>query len=325
MNLRTMKERMNTRDAYGKALVELGRNNKDIVVLDADLSSSTRTAWFGKEFPERFFNFGIAEANMMSAAAGFASCGKIPFASTFAVFATGRAYNQFRTSVAFANLNVKVVASHGGIVVGADGPTHHCIEDVAIMRVLPNTTVVVPADAFETGAAVKACVEHVGPLYMRLTRPLIPVVYEEGYGWRGEPLKFRIGGSVTLRDGGDVAIMAMGPMVSEALDAAEELDKEGVDAMVIDLHTVKPLDEKTVTRAARETGAVVTAEDHSVLGGLGSAVAELLVERVPVPMVKVGVMDFFCESGEPEDLLRKYGLNASNIAAAAKKVMARKR
>jgi len=321
---RTMKEMMNTRDAYGKALVELGRNNKNIVALDADLSTSTRTAWFGDEFPERFFNFGIAEANMISAAAGFASCGKIPFVSTFAVFATGRAYNQLRTSVAFANLNVKVVASHGGIIVGADGPTHHCIEDVAIMRVLPNFTVVVPADAYETEAAVKACVKHVGPLYMRLTRPSIPVVYEKDYCWKGEPLKFRIGGSVTLREGGDVAIMAIGPMVSEALDAAEELTRESVDARVIDLHTVKPLDEETVIRAARETGAVVTVEDHSVLGGLGSAVAELLVERALVPMVKVGVMDSFCESGEPEDLLVKYGLTAPNIVAAAKKAVARK-
>lgn len=320
-----MEEKMATRDAYGKTLVELGRTNKDIVVLDADLSSSTRTSWFGKEFPERFFNFGIAEANMICVAAGFASCGKIPFASTFAVFATGRVYNQFRTSIAYANLNVKVVASHGGISVGEDGPTHQCVEDIALMRALPNTTVVVPADAVETEAAVKACIKHVGPLYMRLGRPKLPIVYEKGYKWLGEPLDFKIGGSVTLKEGRDVTIVATGLMVSEALTAAEMLAEEGINAGVIDLHSIKPIDEKTIVKVAKETGAIVTAEEHSVLAGVGSAVAEVLVETVPVPMVKVGIQDSFTESGSMKDLLVKYGLTASNIVKATKKVLKRKK
>ena len=320
-----MKEKMLTRDAYGKTLIELGRTHENIVVLDADLSLSTRTAWFGREFPDRFFNFGIAEANMISAAAGLASCGKIVFASSFAVFASGRAYNQFRTSVAFPKLNVKVVASHAGISVGEDGPTHQCIEDIAIMRALPHVTVMVPADAVETEVAVKASVEHVGPLYMRLGRPAWPLVYERGYKWRGNPLMFKIGQNVTLRDGGDLAIMATGFMVSEALTAANRLAKEGIDAGVIDVHTIKPLDERAITKTAKETGAVVTAEEHSVIGGLGSAIAEVLVESAPVPMVKVGVKDSFCESGSPEELLVKYGLTASDIISAAKKVVARKK
>jgi len=315
---------MATRDAYGKTLVALGRINKDIVALDADLSTSTRTAWFGKEFPERFFNFGIAEANMISAAAGFAACGKIPFASTFAVFATGRVYNQFRTSVAYPNLNVKVVATHSGISIGEDGPTHFCVEDIALMRALPNTTVLIPADAAETEAAVKACIEHVGPIYLRLGRPKVPVIFEESYKWTGEPLTFKIGGSVTLREGGDLAIIASGLMVSEALKAAEELEKEGIRTMVIDLYSIKPIDEDTLVKAAKETGAIVTAEEHNVLGGVGSSVAEVLVETVPVPMVKVGIQDTFAESGPMNDILVKYGLTASNIIEAAKKVLKRK-
>jgi len=320
-----MAEKMSTRDAYGRALVELGRTNPDIVVLDADLSTSTRTGWFAKEFPDRFFNFGIAEANMVSAAAGLASCGKIPFASTFAVFATGRMYNQFRTSVAYANLNVKVVATHGGISVGADGPTHQCVEDVALMRALPNTTVLVPSDAVQTDAAVRACVEHLGPLYMRLGRPAVPLVYEKGYGWRGEPLRFRVGGSVTLREGGDVAIMAMGCMVHEALEAAGELARRGIETTVIDLYSVKPIDEEAIVRAAEETGAVVTAEEHNLPGGLGGAVAEVLVETVPVPVVRVGIRDSFCESGPPEELFAKYGLTVPDIVRAAEKAVARKK
>jgi len=316
---------METRDAYGKTLVDLGRANKDIVVLDADLSSSTRTGWFAKEFPERFFNFGVAEANMICVAAGFASCGKIPFASTFAVFATGRAYNQFRNSIAYPNLNVKVVATHGGITVGEDGPSHFCIEDVALMRVLPNTTVLVPADAVETEAAVKACAEHHGPVYMRLGRPKVPVIYEEGYKWNGETLTFKIGGSVTLRDGEDVAIVASGIMVYEALVAAEELAKGGISASVVDLYSIKPIDKDALVKVAEKTGAIVTAEEHNIYGGVGSAVAEVLVETVPVPMVKVGVQDTFTESGPANELLVKYGLTASNIVGAAKKVLKRKK
>lgn len=313
-----------TRDAYGKALLELGWTHRDIVVLDADLSTSTRTAWFGKEFPDRFFNFGIAEANMMSAAAGLAASGKIPFVSTFAVFASGRAYNQYRTSIAYPNLNVKIVATHGGISIGEDGPTHFCIEDIALMRALPNTTVLVPADAVETEAAIKACVEHYGPTYIRLGRPKVPIIYEEGYKWRGEELTFRIGGSVTLKEGEDVALVASGLMVSRALDAAEALAREGIKATVIDLYSIKPIDRKTLTEAAERTGAVVTCEEHNIYGGVGSAVAEVLVETTPVPMEMVGVKDTFAESGPMEELLTKYGLTAKDIVKAAKKVTERK-
>ena len=319
-----MREKAYTRDAYGRTLIELGRIRKEIVVLDADLSTSTRTAWFGREFPDRFFNFGIAEANMMSAAAGLASNGKIPFVSTFAVFATGRAYNQYRTSIAYPNLNVKIVATHSGISVGEDGPTHFCIEDIAIMRALPNTTVLVPADAVETEAAVKAAVDHYGPVYIRLSRPKLPVIYEEGYRWRGEKLTFRIGGSVTLREGEDVTLVASGLMVSRALDAAEALAREGIEAAVIALYSIKPIDRETLTEAARRTGAIVTCEEHNVCGGVGSAVAEVLVETVPVPMEMVGVKDTFAESGSMEDLLTKYGLTSKDIVEAAKRVIKRK-
>ncbi|OYT45734.1 transketolase family protein [Candidatus Bathyarchaeota archaeon] len=319
-----MREKAYTRDAYGRTLVELGRTRKEIVVLDADLSTSTRTAWFGREFPDRFFNFGVAEANMMSAAAGLASSGKIPFVSTFAVFATGRAYNQYRTSIAYPNLNVKIVATHSGISVGEDGPTHFCIEDIAIMRALPNTTVLVPADAVETEAAVKAAVDHYGPVYIRLSRPKLPVIYEEGYRWRGEKLTFRIGGSVTLREGEDVTLVASGLMVSRALDAAEALAREGIEATVIDLYSIKPIDREALTEAARRTGAIVTCEEHNVCGGVGSAVAEVLVETVPVPMEMVGVKDTFAESGSMEDLLTKYGLTSKDIVEAAKRVIKRK-
>jgi len=315
---------MATRDAYGKVLVELGRVNDDIVVLDADLSSSTRTGWFAKEFPERFFNFGVAEANMISVAAGFASCGKIPFASTFAVFASGRAYNQFRNSVAYPSLNVKVVATHAGISVGEDGPSHFCTEDIAVMRALPNTTVLVPADAVETYAAVKACVEHKGPVYMRLGRPEVPAIYEEGYKWKGKALDFKIGGSVTLRDGEDLAIVASGLMVYEALAAADKLAEKGIEAAVIDLYCVKPIDESTLVKFAKKTGAMVTAEEHNIYCGVGSAVAEVLTEEVPVPVVKVGVQDTFAESGPVRDLLVKYGLTSSDIVKAAKKALYKK-
>lgn len=316
---------MATRDAYGKTLVELGRVNKDIVVLDADLSSSTRTCWFAEEFPDRFFNFGVAEANMISVAAGLAACGKIPFASTFAVFASGRAYNQFRTSVAYPSLNVKVVATHGGISVGEDGPTHFCTEDIAIMRTLPNTIVLVPADAVETREAVKACVEHKDPVYMRLGRPKVPVIYEEGYKWKGEQLTLKIGGSITLRDGDDLTIVASGLMVYEALVAADKLAEEDIEAAVIDLYSIKPIDKENLVKFARKTGALVTAEEHNIYGGVGSAVAEVLMEEYPVAIVKVGVQDTFAESGPMKDLLIKHGLTSTDIVRAAKKVLEKKR
>jgi len=318
-------EPMSTREAYGRTLVELGRENPDIVVLDADLSSSTYTKLFAKEFPERFFNFGIAEANMMGVAAGLASCGKIVFASTFAIFATQRAYNQFRQSIAYPGLNVKVAASHGGVSVGEDGTSHHCIEDIAAMRVLPGVSVVVPADAVETREAVRALVEHVGPAYLRLGRPKIPVLYEEDYGFEGEKFKFRLGEAVVLRDGDDVALIATGLMVWEALQAAEELEKQGIRARVIDIHTIKPIDRDAILRAARKTGAVVTAEEHNIIGGLGSAVAEVLAEGYPVPMERVGVRDVWTESGPWRELLKKYGLTSLDIVEAARRVIERKK
>ena len=318
-------EPMSTREAYGRTLVELGRENPNIVVLDADLSSSTYTKLFAKEFPERFFNFGIAEANMMGVAAGLASCGKIVFASTFAIFATQRAYNQFRQSIAYPGLNVKVAASHGGVSVGEDGTSHHCIEDIAAMRVLPGVSVVVPADAVETREAVRALVEHVGPAYLRLGRPKIPVFYEEDYGFEGEKFKFRLGEAVVLRDGDDVALIATGLMVWEALQAAEELEKQGIRASVIDIHTIKPIDRDAILRAARKTGAVVTAEEHTIIGGLGSAVAEVLAEGYPVPMERVGVRDVWTESGPWRELLKKYGLTSLDIVEAARRVIERKK
>jgi len=315
---------MSTREAYGRTLVELGRENPDIVVLDADLSSSTYTKLFAKEFPERFFNFGIAEANMMGVAAGLASCGKIVFASTFAIFATQRAYNQFRQSIAYPGLNVKVAASHGGVSVGEDGTSHHCIEDIAAMRVLPGVSVVVPADAVEAREAVRALVEHVGPAYLRLGRPKIPVLYEEDYGFEGEKFRFRLGEAVVLRDGDDVALIATGLMVWEALQAAEELEKQGIRAQVIDVHTIKPIDRDAILRAARKTGAVVTAEEHNIIGGLGSAVAEVLAEGYPVPMERVGVRDVWTESGPWRELLKKYGLTSLDIVEAARRVIERR-
>lgn len=320
-----MSKKVATREAYGEALVEMGRLDSRIVVLDADLSTSTRTILFAKEFPERFFNFGIAEANMMCVAAGLASCGKIVFASTFAVFASGRAYNQFRTSIAYPELNVKVVATHSGISVGEDGVTHQCVEDVAMMRALPHTTVIVPADGIETKEAVKASIGWPGPVYMRLGRPAMPLVYEEGYKFNGKTLRFKVGEVVNLREGKDVTIIAAGMMVNEALSAAASLAKEGVDAAVMDVHTIKPLDESAIVKTAKETGAVVTAEEHNILGGLGGAVAEVLAENVQVPMIRVGIRDAFGESATASELLVKYGLTASDIIAASKRALKMKR
>jgi len=311
-------EAMATRDAYGKTLVELGRENKNIVVLDADLSSSTRTCVFGEEFPERFFNVGIAEQNMMGLAAGLATCGKIPFVSTFAVFASGRVYNQVRQCIAYTNLNVKIVATHGGISVGEDGPSHQCTEDVAVMRALPNMTVIVPSDAIETGKAVRATAEQVGPVYMRLGRPKVPVIYDE-------KIDFEIGKAILLKDGEDLAILGTGIMVAKALEAASLLSEEGVNARVIDVHTIKPIDQDIIVKAAKDTGAVVTAEEHSIIGGLGSAVAEVLVESYPVPMLRVGVKDEFAESASAEELLIRYGLTTSDIFHAAKKALEKKK
>ena len=313
-----MSKKIATREAYGAALVELGRRNNNIVVLDADLAKSTKTADFGKEFPERFFDMGIAEQNMMGTAAGLAAAGKVPFASSFAVFATGRVYDQIRNSIAYPRLNVKIAATHAGVTVGEDGASHQMVEDIALMRVLPDMTVFVPADAVETRAAVMAAAEMDGPVYIRLGRSGVPVLHNEN------TFKFAPGRAVTLREGGDVTVIACGIMVAAALEAAEQLAGEGISARVLDVHTVKPLDVQAVVEAARVTGAVVTAEEHNIIGGLGGAVAEALVENYPVPARRVGVKDTFGESGKPAELLEKYGLTAADIATAAREVIIRK-
>ncbi|MDH7508447.1 MAG: transketolase family protein [Methanomassiliicoccales archaeon] len=306
------------RKEYGRALVEIGEMRPDVVVLDADLSTSTRTADFAKKFPNRFFNCGIAEQNMMGTAAGLAASGKIVFASSFAVFATGRCWDQIRQSIAYTKFNVKIVATHAGITVGGDGASHQTAEDIALMRTLPNMTVVVPADAPETYKAIKAVVDWPGPCYVRLGRVDFPVVTTP-------ETPFSIGKSTEMLPGDDVAVIATGQMVAVALDAAEELKKLGISASVINMSTIKPLDEETIIRCARKTGAIVTAEEHNILSGLGSAVAACLCENYPVPMKRVGIPDTFGESGESEELMVKYGLTSDEIVRAAVDVMRRKR
>ncbi len=306
------------RDAYGKALVALGEANEDIVVLSADLSESTRVLEFGKRFPERFFNMGVAEQDMIGTASGLALGGKIPFVSTFAIFATGRPWEQVRQSVCLCNRNVKIVATHGGITVGADGASHQALEDIAIMRVLPRMTVIVPADAAETAAATRVIASHVGPVYMRLPRGKSPVVHSD------KP-SFRIGKSTLLRSGRDVTIIATGIMVSEALEAATLLEQEdGLEVGVINMSTIKPLDVDAVLMAASSTGAIVTVEEHTVIGGLGSAVAEVLGENMPVPFKRIGVEDSFGVSGSPGELLARFGLCSDNIARWVRDVVKRK-
>lgn len=308
-----------TRDAYGKVLVELGKENKDIVVLDADLAVSTKTSSFRKAFPDRFFDMGIAEQDMIGTAAGLAAAGKIVFASTFAVFGSGRAWDQVRMAVAYTRLNVKIVVTHAGITTGEDGASHQANEDIAIMRALPNMTVVVPADAAETAKVIREAVRFYGPMYIRLSRPKTPVV-TDAFNY-----EYKIGKGVVLREGIDATVFACGLMVSEALDAAEVLAGEGISVRVVNLHTIKPLDKELVIRCARETGAIVTAEEHSIVGGLGGAVAEVLVENAPVPMVRVGLKDIFGESGTPDELLVKYGLTAASVAEAVRSVLGRKK
>jgi transketolase len=306
-----------TRDAYGKALVALGAQNENIVVLDADLSKSTKTADFAKHYPERFFNMGIAEANLMGTAAGLAAAGKIPFASTFAIFATGRAFEQIRNSIAYPKLNVKIAATHAGITVGEDGGSHQAVEDVAIMRAVPNMVVLVPADGEETRQAIYAAAEYKGPVYIRMGRLEVPCLFDENY-------KFQIGKANVLKDGTDCTIFANGVMVATALEAAQELDEEGIKVAVVNVASVKPLDEETIVAYAQKTGAVVTAEEHNIIGGLGSAVAEVLGEKAPTPLVRVGIKDTFGESGRPLELLEKYGLTKNEVKAAVKAVVARK-
>lgn len=307
-----------TRDAYGKALVELGGINDRIVVLDADLAAATKTGMFKKAYPDRFFDSGIAESNMMGVAAGLATTGYTVFASTFAMFAAGRAYEQVRNSIAYPHLNVKIGATHAGISVGEDGASHQCCEDIALMRVIPGMVIINPADDIEARAAVFAAAEYEGPVYMRFGRLAVPRIFDESY-------KFELGKAVTLRGGSDVTIIATGLMVNEAIEAAKALADEGISAEVINIHTIKPLDKEAVIRSAAKTGAVVTAEEHSIIGGLGGAVAEALCESgKPVPVVRLGVNDVFGRSGPAVELLHIYGLDAQNIVAKAKQAIALK-
>ena len=307
-----------TREAYGEALKEIGGKNEQIVVLDADLSKSTKTNVFAKAYPQRFFNVGIAEQNLVGTAAGLAASGKTPFVSTFAMFAAGRAFEQIRNSVCYPKLNVKVAATHAGLTVGEDGASHQAIEDVSLMRSLPNMTVLVPADEEETRQAIAWAAAYQGPVYIRLGRMSVDNVSPEGYVFA--PAK-----AAVLTEGNDVALIANGVMVMAALEAAKTLAAEGIQARVINMASVKPLDEAAVVSAAKETGAIVTCEEHSIIGGLGSAVAEVLAEQAPAPLERVGVKDTFGESGKPKELLAKYGLTAADVAEAARRVLARKK
>ena len=314
-----MSNKIATRQAYGNALKELAVTNKNVVVLDADLSKSTMTANFKEVAPERFINMGIAEGNMMSVAAGLASCGKVVFASTFAIFAAGRAFEQIRNSIAYPHLNVKVCATHAGLTVGEDGASHQAVEDLALMRSIPGMTVISPSDGIEAEAAIKAVAEFNGPCYVRLGRMPVNTVNDfEGY-------KFEIGKGVQLKEGKDATIIANGIMVDAALEAKEILLGEGIDVSVINIHTLKPIDEEIIVKAAKETEAIVTAEEHNIIGGLGSAVSEVVSENYPVPVLRVGIKDVFGESGKPADLLEKYGLTANEIVKTVKKAMTIKR
>ena len=307
-----------TRDAYGKALVELGDINDKVVVLDADLAAATKTGMFKKAHPEKFFDCGIAESNMMGVAAGLATSGYTVFASTFAMFAAGRAYEQVRNSIAYPNLNVKIGATHAGISVGEDGASHQCCEDIALMRAVPGMTIINPADAVEARAAVLAAADYVGPVYMRFGRLAVPAIFDEGY-------KFEWGKAVVLNEGSDVTICATGLMVNEAIEAKKLLAQQGISAEIINVHTIKPLDSETILHSASKTGAAVTAEEHSIIGGLGSAVAEAVCEGgKPVPVVRLGVNDVFGKSGPATELLHIYGLDAQNIVEKAKQAISMK-
>lgn len=306
-----------TREAYGRALASLGDANPNVVVLDADLSASTKTVEFAKRHPERFIQMGIAEQDMIGTAAGLAASGKIAFASTFAVFASGRAFDQVRNAVCYSRLNVKICATHAGLTVGEDGASHQSVEDMALMRAIPNMTVIVPSDAVQTAWAVNAAAALDGPVYMRLGRAPVPAIYEEGR-------KFAIGKAETLRAGEDVTIVACGIMVSRAMAAAEALAEEGVSARVLDMPTIKPLDRDAVLCAAAETGAIVTAEEHSIIGGLGGAVCEAVCESCPAPVVRVGVRDQFGKSGKPDEVLAAYGLTVADIVSAGRRAVSMK-
>lgn len=306
-----------TRDAYGATLKALGKEYPELVVLDADLSKSTKTSDFHEAYPDRFFDCGIAEADMMGVAAGLAAAGKIPFASTFAVFGAGRAYEQIRNSICYPRLNVKVAVTHSGLTVGEDGATHQMLEDIALMRVLPNMTVIVPADAAETEAAVRWAASYKGPVYLRMGRAKVDDVMPAG-------MTFVPGKAAVLRDGTDVTLIACGIMVSRALKAADLLKDKGISARVLNMSSIKPIDREAIVKAAKETGAIVTCEEHNVIGGLGGAVAEVVTETVPVPVLRVGTEDTFGESGTADALLEKYGLTAAHVAETAEKAISLK-
>lgn len=308
-----MADKIATREAYGKTLAMLAVEKDNIVVLDADLSKSTKTADFKKVAPERFFNMGIAEGNMMAVAAGISTCGKVVFASTFAIFAAGRAFEQIRNSICYPRLNVKVCATHSGITVGEDGASHQSVEDISLMRSIPNMTVISPSDAVETEAAIRAVADMKGPCYVRLGRSAVPVINDN------PEYKFEIGKGVTLREGKEATIVATGIMVDAALEAYNLLVEKGIKVRVLNIHTIKPIDTEILVDAARQTGVIITAEEHSIIGGLGSAVCEVVSERHPVPVIRVGLKDTFGESGKPAELLKAYGLTAEDIVKAVMK------
>ena len=313
-----MTEMIATSQAYGDTLVELGEKNKDIVVLDADLSKSTTTAKFGKKFPDRFFNMGVAEANMMNTAAGLATCGKIAFVSSFSIFATGRAWEQIRNTICYSGLNVKIVATHSGVSVGPDGASHQCIEDISLLKTIPTMTVVEPCDAVETRKAILAAVAHKGPIYIRLGRAAVPVITK-----KEEP--YTIGKANILRNGKDVAIVACGALVANSLTAADVLSKEGIEATVVNMHTIKPIDQEILVKVAKQVNAVVTAEQHVLDGGLGSAVATVLARNYPVPVEMIGIDNRFGQSGDPDILFKEYHLLPEDIVVAAKRAIERKK
>lgn len=311
-----MTEKRATREAYGEALVELGHENPNIVVLEADLAKSTTTLKFKKVFPDRFFDCGVAEQNMMAMAAGLATTGKICYTGSFAMFATGRAYEQIRNTISYPMLNVKVCPTHAGITVGADGASHQTIEDIALMRVIPGMTVIIPADFYEAKKAIKKAAEINGPVFIRLGRASVPTVFDDTY-------EFVPGKAVKLREGSDVSIFAAGIMVGASLEAADELESQGISADVLNISTVKPLDEEAIIKSASKTGRIVVVEEHSIIGGLGSAIAELLSSKYPVPIARVGIKDMFGRSGEPAELLNYYGLTSKDISQAVKNLLAK--
>ena len=304
-----------TRVAYGEALVEMGKKYKDLVVFEADISTSTKTCEFAKEYPDRFFNMGVAEQNMMGAAAGISTTGLVPFVSTYAVFASMRACEQIRTSIAYPNLNVKIAVSHGGLTPGTDGVTHQATEDLSILRSIPNMTVAMPADAVATKVLVEKAYQLKGPVYLRFTRCPLPIIYPK------DKTDFTFGKAVTLKEGNQITLIAIGDMVYQALQAAKELEREGISTRVVDMHTIKPLDEECLRQVARETKAVVTIEDNTILGGLGSAVCEFYAENFQIPVYRIGLKDTFAESGEYHELLEKYGLSSRNIVLKVKNVL----